>query len=427
MALTLPFINTISAFDATKGTNLNISILGGDEITGYQYFLFLNDGSDAPFYSSEILSVSGDTASESVRTFPISIPANASGGGVTLSNNNTYRIQAYIFNSEESIYGNYAVFQCYQEPLITLQYQNFVGQTVEYVDLEEGSLIPASNPNMQCIFNPQDINSEAQPNSLIINLYGMQNGQKVFINSTGNIYNFSYSLVEGEINYTSQFSLRGFTVNVDKVSASEYTPKVDALYSSFIVEYECTTVEGMLITGEIENIDCFYNIVLHSPFLSLQNLCQKGVIKITCQGLTSLIGTSNPTFDQLVFIDDSELDLTDSDAWVQWQKYFSLQQPYSVGIWCRDMQDGIILNMLATFSGSAYITLTKESKDFYDANNNTYVNYTFVSLKSGIGNIPPYYIESEKFLTSSINENTKFYINIQSQDGLFNLSLEKLN
>ena len=427
MALTLPFINTIPAFDATKGTSLNINVLGGDSITGYQYFLFLNDGSDTPFYSSEIFSVVGDIASENIRTFPISVPANASGNNITLINNNTYRVQAYIFNENESIYGNYAVFQCYVEPSVTLQYQSFVGQTVEYVDLEEGSIIPSSNPNLQCIFNPQDINSEAQPNSLILNLYGIQNGQKVLINSTGNLYNFTYSLIEGEINYTSQFRLSGFSINLDKISSTEYTPKADALYSSFIVEYECTTIEGMIISGEIKNIDCFYNIILHSPYLSLQNLCQKGVIQITCQGLTSLMGTSNPPLDQLVFIDDSELDLTQSSSWVQWQKYFSLQQPYSVGIWCRDMQDGAILNMTATFSGSAYITLTKESEDFYDENTNTYINYTFVSLKSGVGNLPPYYIESEKFLTSTIDENTKFYINIQSQDGLFNLSLQKLN
>lgn len=428
MALTLPFINSISAFDATKGTTINLNVLGGDAITGYQFFIYSSGNDNVPIYSSSNIAVQNDVAGESIRSFPIQLNQT-----LGLTNNGTYKIQARIYNNTDSIYGNYTDFQCYVQPQIVLQFQDFSGQSLEFIGMDNESLVRASTIQMRTIFNPQDINSPARPNVVKITLYGIQNGQRVYIGDTGNIYSFSYSLVKNEetgkneINYTANFNLGGFSINVNEVAPDEYEPKTDSLYSSFIVGYECTTIEGMTIDGEFKNINCFYNVLLHSPYLKVQNLCDKGVIQITCDGLTSLIGTSNPPESELVFIDGKELDLTNSEAWVQWQKYFSLQQPYTVRIWARDLQDGVILNMTSTDNSGAYITLKKETRKIWDAESSKFVENLFISLESGFVNSYPYYIETEGLKTSLFDKNTQLFICIQSQNGLFNLTSRVLS
>lgn len=422
MALTLPFINSISAFDATKGTTINLNVLGGDAITGYQFFIYNVNDDSLPIYSSANIAVQNDIAGESIRTFPIQL--NQSLG---IMNNNSYKIQTRIFNNTDSLYGNFTDFLCYATPDIILQYKTLIETEPTFVDLEENSVIPSSTIQMQALFYPQEINSKAQPNYLNVKLYGVQGGQQVYIGETGNLYNFSSSLDGDQEIYTTSFDLSGFSINLDKNNQGSYIPKADSLYSSFIVGYECMTIEGMLIQGEISSIDCFYNVLLHSPYLKLQNLCNKGVIQITCEGLTSLQGTSNPPEDDLTFIDGQELDLTESGTWVQWQRYFSLQQPYTVRIWARDLQDGVILNMTSTTNSGAYITLTKESANLWDEDSDDYVDYTYISLKSGLSEGFPYYLESDKIETSEIDSSTKLFICLQAQDGLFELSLDIIN
>jgi len=414
MALTLPFINTIPAFDATQGTSLAISVVGGDAITGYQFTLYDNQGTDIPFYTSQVFNVTNDIPTEGVRTFPITIPANASGGSVTLTNNERYRIAATIFNATESLTGNYTTFLCYQTPNTIMQYLATGGT---YTNLEQNSIMPSQSSSMQFVFNPQDINSVARPNKLTVNLYGMQGGNQVYIGTTGDIYKFTASTVNNVTTYIAQFDLDGFSINLDKNTDNTYSPKTDALYSSYIVEYICETIEGMTLTETISGINCYYVVLLHSPFLNLQNLCNKGVIQITCEGLTSIVGTSNPTFDDLTFLDGEELDLTESGSWVQWQKFFILNQPYILGIWCRDLQDGVIASLTSSTINGAYITLTKETSG----------GETFISLKSGLKEGYPYYIESQRIATSSISSSTNLYIGIQSNSGLFDIDFEILS
>lgn len=428
MALTLPFINTLPAFDATKGTMTSVNVLGGDAITGYQFFIFENDGSDTPFYTSQIINIASDIETVDLRSFPITIPANASGNNIILRNNNSYRIQVRTFNETDSIYSNYTTFQCYKTPFINLMYWS---NNAQYENLQSNAIIPNAIAELKVVFNPKDLNSSAKPNKVVVNLYGVQNGNEVYIGTTGDIYAFDYSLLDGEINYVSEFDLSGFSINVNIDSEGNISSKTDSMFSSFIIKYECTTIDGMSISATITDINCFYKTIQHSSFLNLQNMCQQGVIKITCDGLTTLVGESNPSFEDLSFIDGQELDLTQSGSWVQWQKYFSLQQPYTLRIWARNLQDGVIATLASTSVKGAYITIKKETKyEYYDngLNDPFLVNKTFISLDSGLLNTYPYHIESNKILyNSEITEDTKFFIGIQCQGGLFDIDFQILN
>ena len=51
MALTQPFINSIPAFDATQSNNLTLSVLGGNIITSYQFWIYLQSDSSLVYTS----------------------------------------------------------------------------------------------------------------------------------------------------------------------------------------------------------------------------------------------------------------------------------------------------------------------------------------------------------------------------------------
>ena len=75
MALTKPFINTISAFDAQNGITININVLGGDAITAYSFNIMKSDGT-LLFAPSQKINVNNDIADGTIRIFPITINKN---------------------------------------------------------------------------------------------------------------------------------------------------------------------------------------------------------------------------------------------------------------------------------------------------------------------------------------------------------------
>ena len=88
MSLTKPFINTISAFDATKNNSLPyLSVLGGgDIITSYTYKIY-NANTNVLIYTNTI-GVQNDILSSDIRTYSMQIPAN------TCVNNGEYYVTA---------------------------------------------------------------------------------------------------------------------------------------------------------------------------------------------------------------------------------------------------------------------------------------------------------------------------------------------
>ena len=73
MALTMPFINTLPAFDANIGLQTNIFVLGGDAITAYQFLIYDQSEPDTVLYSSAKYPVTNDIANKTIRSFPIQL------------------------------------------------------------------------------------------------------------------------------------------------------------------------------------------------------------------------------------------------------------------------------------------------------------------------------------------------------------------
>ena len=423
MALTKPFINTISAFDAQNGITININVLGGDAITAYSFNIIKSDGS-LLFTPSQKINVNNDIADGTIRTFPITINKN-----MGIENNQSYMVEpiTYNFDTPNGQKGQATNFTCYPTPYVDIYYYDIQNGQAGYFPFVDNSVVGTSTPNIKIQFNPNDLNSVAEPNVANVYVYGINGSARNLIYSSEDIYNFTYDINTNL--YEISTDLADFTININE----DGSPSTDRLYNSFEVEWMLRTIENFQPTlqGLITGINCYYPILYNSPYLVINNLCQEGKIEIN-SSLTSYEGTSNPY--PPVYIDNKEADLTQNGSWVQWSKYFVLKQPYTFRLWGRNFNVGQIADLSYSSDSSRHIILKYNQEDIYDETTQTMINYTFVSLASGqskmINNIEyfyPYYIESERIPTNTITATTKLFINVQEQGELFDISFKILN
>lgn len=423
MALIEPFINSIPAFDALLGTNLDINVLGGDAITNYQFSLYYNDNTDTPFFISPKYNVLNDVENKSIRMFSINIIPKMSGTDsngksveLSLNNNLQYRIRPTTFNGEKSISGNYTLFSCYKSPDISLYYQTMVNGNTEYVLLKNGTTLPLASPNIRITFNPDDLQSSAQPNIASLTLFGITDEEiEEEIKNVANLYNFSHDIVTD--NYSLDLKLDGFSINID--NDGNLLSREKRLYKSFTIKYTVITLENFKISKKVTGINCYYNTLRNSPYIAVNNICDEGIIRIACS-LTSINGISNPA-PAIYTESGTEIDLTTTNSWAQWQRYFALEEPYTLRLWARNLQIGPILTMSLSIANHKYIKISYNEKE----------DYAFVSLECGQPDSTgmamfPYYIESDRILLSKITLETKLFIGIQQQSGLFDIDFRIL-
>jgi hypothetical protein len=263
MALTQPFINSISAFDATQSNILTLNVLGGDIITSYQFWIYLQEDSSLVYTSPTLTPTSTDVATEDIRTFNLPIPAN------TCTNNNTYYIVAQTFNPDltdytSSPFSAQSLFVCYLQP----SFDVFVSISDVYEDIT--TLTPpqilASNVELKLVFDTNDTSSPAILNEANIQLFG--------IDSQGN----SNLLFESETLYNAPLiqTVTGFLPTL----TSGGLPDTSAIYSSYTLSITGKTIDNFDWTQNITDLQCYYNTSSSSLNFEVTNLCDEGTIKI---------------------------------------------------------------------------------------------------------------------------------------------------
>ena len=90
---------------------------------------------------------------------------------------------------------------------------------------------------------------------------------------------------------------------------------------------------------------------------------------------------------------------------------------------------GEIAGLYITPDNGRYVSTKYNEEDVYDERTKIWSNYTYISLESGRNDINgqpmfPYYIESERILTSTITSSTDLFVGIQAQNGLFDISFQ---
>lgn len=424
MALTMPFINTLPAFDVNVGLDTFIYVLGGDSINGYQFSIYdQNINPSVALYVSPVFPVSNDMAEKTIRSFPIQISQF-----MGIQNNHSYKIEPKTFSTTnlDGLVGTPALFECYTTPTIKLQYLDFINDTeTQYIDFNDNVTVPASSIDIMVNFNANDLLSNAQPNYAVVNLYGItSNGDRNYIGTSQNIYIFEHDTITDL--YTAHATLSGFTLNVDESGNLDD----NRIYDSFSVSLDVYTIENMVINVTYTGIKCYYKLLRSSPFFTLQNICNRGVIEINCS-LTSLQGTSNIPLNNLVYPNSDSVDLNKgtyqgyNEAWVQWQNYFVAEQPYTLRIWGKNFvangEDTTILNMTSSVYSGYYIKL-----DYKSDNTSRYIALSCGRVDNSGDAMFPYYIESEHIPLVNINENTNLFIGVQQQGGLFDINFQIL-
>jgi uncharacterized repeat protein (TIGR02543 family) len=445
MALIKPFFNTINAFDATQAndSNLVLSILGGDAITSYTYTIYDND-TNLPIVGLENINiaVADDKESESIRTFNISIIANA------LENNKTYSISAYTSN----IYGNsprstQSLFVCYLQPTFIVNITTG-GATSE---ISSSTIVRGQYATINPVFDTNDIigNSPATLNYAQIYVYGNDS------------FSNEYEVYTSELLYGNDIfeTVTGFTPTLQ---SDLTTPAVDRIYESYSLIVKGMTNDGFEFTSEkVIGFNCYYAILANSPFLTVRNLPNEGLIQIDSiledySGILSPTATifnidttynigdivlyenvyyicilesinnlpTDTTYFTTLYILGNEINLTYNNN-VTWENYFNIIQPFTYSVWGRKFSDGQEITRLFNNSTNSYCVLKYNIRN----NGSGEPEYVYISLEvyryDYLGNLMfPYYIESDTLLYSEVSDSTYLFVGIQESDSLFDMSLQ---
>ena len=243
MALSVPFINSIPAIDASKTNTIIVNVLGGDAITKFTYIIKNSNGVTV---ASNTVAVFGDRISETIRSFSFRLAS------YTLSNNNNYTITAYTettINGEEykSAESNLALIVCYATPSFDFKYNN----GTEYVSVPIAYTVLSPELRVQIDFKTNDELSSAVLNTANLKLLGVKEDGK------------NELIFEGDTLYVAPL----------QQTVKNFSPTTNGIYKSFTLVATGTTVDGMVFESQVDNLKCSYAVAdTTKKILNVENI-----------------------------------------------------------------------------------------------------------------------------------------------------------
>lgn len=276
--LTQPILNPIAAFDATKEHIISFIVIGGSQVVANR--LTIQDNQTGNVVYSKIQS--------SLKLEHI-LPAN------TLQNGGYYNaIVETIDNANNMSSPSTPVpFYCYSSPVLTI------------TNIPETETI--GNGTYEFKGNYSQTEGELL-NSYQFTLY---NSNKEVLSQTPLIY---YS-TDSSLSYTF-------------VGMSNDT--------SYYIELSGQTINNTKMTTGLLYFTVRYIQPASFAICDLVNDCANGYVQIS-SNIVAIDGRSNP--DPPIYIDDKEVDLTDPDAWVNWNSGFRIQDDFTMGAWGRSFNN----------------------------------------------------------------------------------------
>ncbi len=303
MALTTPILYAVPAFDATQEQLFTFASIGGSQIIANT--LTIKDNATLTTVYSQ---------TQTTYKFEHTLPAN------TLTNGTYYQATLTTQDAQGNVSTASAPiqFHCYTQP-------NF-----EISNMPSGNIVTNSSFAFTVTYN--QIQGELL-NSYVFNLYSAPG---VLISSSGALYNTSATLP-----ITLSYLFSGFT---DKTSYS--------------IEVTGITAEGTEIsTGQIDFTTDYSSPDVFS-FLFLNNNCKGGYITIR----SNIAGIDGTSLTEPVYIDNKEVDLRQSGAYVEWSSNYEFSDNWTTRIWGRDFTPNTEIFRFSTTEGSiitiAYCTDT---------------------------------------------------------------------
>ena len=278
MALTTPILYTVNAFDATQEQVFNFNVLAGNQVVA-NTLTIKNNATLATVYS----------ATQNTYKFIHTLPAN------TLTNGTYYQATLTTKDAQgnESNTSAPIQFYCYSQP------------SFEISNMPTGNVVTNSSYAFTVTYN------QTQGETLNAYVFNLYSASGVLISTSNTMYNTDTSL---PLNISYLFS--GFE---DKTTYS--------------IEVNGVTANGTQITtGRISFTVDYVKPDMFS-FLFLTNNCKGGYITIK-SNVIGINGESNPA--NPVYIDNKEIDLRESNSYVEWREGYSISGNWTMRLWGRD-------------------------------------------------------------------------------------------
>lgn len=273
--LTQPIINPISAFDATKQQSITFVVIGGAQVVGNRLIIRNNQTGEVVY----------DKIQSSMKLEHI-LPANS------LKNNNFYNAVIYTIDNgnDESVASVPIPFYCYTQPVLTID----------------------NIPSSGTIEN------------------GTYSFQGNYVQNEGELLNsYKFILYDSNKEILSQSSLIYY--NTD--NSLTYLFSGMSNNTSYYVELTGETVNGTILTSGIKSFTVRYIQPASFAICDLVNDCENGYIQIS-SNIVAIDGKSNPT--PPTYIDDKEVDLRESNSWVEWDNGFNIKDDFTLRAWGRE-------------------------------------------------------------------------------------------
>lgn len=360
MALTKPILSPLPAWDADNMQTFIFNVYGGSQVVANR-LVITEQSTGAVKYDQKITTF----------RYEHSIPSNSG-----LSNGVYYRAQIQTFDVQgnASPLSEPIQFWCYTTPLVVIN------------NIPANNIIEASSYNFTASY--AQLQGELL-SSYQFNLYDMNSVQ---IATSGAMY-------DGEL----QYLFAGFNDNM-----------------SYFIELQTYTVnETLTSTGLIPFAVNYENPSWYAVNL-LENLCADGKIQIS-SNIVIIEGSSNP--DPPIYIDDKEVDLTDPDHWVKWDKGFNIKGNWTTKIFGRKFNKyKEIMRMETTTSTPTnphYLSLRYMYDDYSEDTPKVFMDMLVYS-----GTQLPYYIKSNKIAVPTDEE--YIYVWLRKVGGLYDLIIENI-
>lgn len=365
MALVRPIINDIVAFDATVGTTITFIASGGDQVTGNEVKIILNEDTEEEtvVYQNTVTSYE----------FSHEIPANV------LENGSYYRISVRTYDAigNTSSWSNYQPFYCYKTPVLTLNIRN--GQTL--------------NRSNYHIVLTYDQNENEKVDYGLIEVY---NGSNILISSSGNLYNSDYPPLS--------FSHDIFGLHN---------------HSQYYVIGTVVTINGTIVkTNKILFYTNYDTIIDHNTLTATLDSCN-GYVNLHSNIIGNIKGISNPT--QLEYISNRmanlrnatvDLNITEYAHWVKFEAEDLIHIPtnFLLRMWFYPARQPFEIIKLYNDNNTTYLTINFRRDSSTD----------YLSIRTDNGTI------KDLPLGMLCNGNTKLFLWIKVVDDTWDIRFEIL-
>ena len=277
MALTRPTLNSTAAFDATKQHTFTFNVIGGTQVVANQLVIRNNITNEIVYTKKQ-------------ETYKYEHIVNAG----ELTNGVYYNAVLITFDAQ----GNES------QASIPIQFYCYTAPIIQFTNIPASGIIQNASFNFEFLYTQTE---NERLNSYVVNLY---NSAKVLLSTSSVVY-----VSNGMPPYVGNYLFSGFENN-----------------TVYFIELNGVTINGTVVSTGLLQFSVNYIQPDLFSLLELSNNCNGGYITLK-SNIVLIEGSSNPT--PPVFIDNKEVNLTDSASWVDYSSGYNVSNNFLARAWVR--------------------------------------------------------------------------------------------